>query len=69
MNVLCSLVGRDRVVDIATTVWAGRSGDRIPLGGGRDFPHMHIPTLGPTHPPVQWIPGLFLEVKATGACR
>ena len=23
-------------------------------GGGRDFPHLSRPTLGPTQPPVQW---------------
>jgi hypothetical protein len=38
---------------------AGRSGDRIPGGGVRDFPHLSIPTLGPTQPPAQWVPGLF----------
>ena len=45
----------------------GQSLQRLPTGwtvresnsgGGRDFPHLSRPDLGPTQPPVQWVPGL-----------
>jgi hypothetical protein len=61
----CLGAGRDSSVGIATRY--GLDGPGIESRCGRDFPHQSRPALGPTQPPIQWVPGLFPGVKAAGA--
>ena len=49
--------GRDSSVAIATRY--GMDGPGIESRWERDLPHPSIPHLGPTQPPVQWVPGLY----------
>jgi hypothetical protein len=51
--------GLGSVVRIATA--CGLDSPGIESRWGRDFPHLSIPALRPTQPPVQWIPGLSRE--------
>ena len=49
------LMGRDSVVGIATRYEL--DGPGIESWWGRDFQHPSRLALGPTQPPVQWVPG------------
>jgi hypothetical protein len=59
----------DRNSSVSTATRYGLDGPGIESQRGRDFPHPSRPALGPTLPPIQWVPGLFPAVKATGAWR
>ena len=51
-----AVVGWDSTVGIATHY--GLDGPGIESQWGQDFPHLASPSLGPTQPPTQWVPGL-----------
>ena len=54
--ILLLSTGRDSSVGIATRY--GLEGTGIECRWERDFPHLSRSDLGPTQPPVQWVPGL-----------
>jgi hypothetical protein len=47
----------------------GLGGPGIESRCGPDLRHPFRPALGPTHPPIQWVTGLFPRGKAAGAWR
>jgi hypothetical protein len=57
-------VGRDSSVGIVTRY--GLDGSGIESTWGRAFPHPSRPSLGPTQPPIPWVPGLSTGGKAAG---
>ena len=60
-----SYMGRDSSLGTATRY--GLYGPGIEFQCGVNFPHPSRPALGPTHPPLQWVPALFPGGKAAGA--
>jgi hypothetical protein len=58
------LIGRDISVGIATRY--GLDGPGIDSRWGRDFSRPSRPALGPTQPPVQWVPGVSRSYSGRG---
>jgi hypothetical protein len=56
--------GQDSIVSIVSH--CGLDGPRIKSQVGQNFPHPSRLPLGPTQPPVWWVPGLFSGVKRPG---
>jgi len=59
-----SVRSRDSSVGIGARY--GLDGPEIESRWGRDFPHLSRPALGPTQPPIQWVPGLSRAYSGRG---
>ena len=58
------LCGPRQLSRYSDSLWAEMSRDRIPMPA-----RFSRPVLGPSQPPIQWVPGPFPRVKAVGAWR
>jgi hypothetical protein len=61
--ICCALIFciMDRASSVGIATRYGLDGSRIQSRWGRDIPHPSSPALGPTQPPIQWVPGLSRE--------
>ena len=61
---ICLQVGQDSAVSIVTRY--GLDGPGVESRWVRDYPHPSRLALGPTYPPIEWLPGLSWGVKQPG---